>query len=151
MKRFIPIVITLGILSAFAWTLAHLANQVDAWINVRIAGAEPNPVVSDAHYRFGGDGRARGWDEVRDAWASIRQAAARHLEGLDEAALNRTQPYPGSLAALKGRDVPLRHTLLRVLAHAYFHIGEVGSKRSTAGRSVGDYPSAMLHALETDR
>jgi hypothetical protein len=136
--------------SSYAWTVAHLANQVDSWINGRFAGAERHPLVSDARYRFGGDGRAAAWAELWDASRAVRDTAAAFLRDLGEDGLERTIPYPGSLPELAGRTVTLRYTLLRVLVHHYFHIGELASKRSAAGTSVGDYPGPMLQTADAD-
>ena len=136
--------------SSYAWTVAHLANQVDSWINTRFAGTDPHAVVSDRRYRFGGDGRAVAWPELWNASVDVRDVAARFLESLGEVDLDRTIPYPGSLTELQGRNVTLRYTLLRVLAHHYFHIGELASKRSAAGRSVGDYPGPLLQTAGAD-
>lgn len=137
--------------SSYAWTVAHLANQVDGWVNRRYAGYEPDPVVADDRYRFGGDGRAERWAELRDAAHGVRRRARAFLDGLVEADLDRPIVYPGSLPELAGREVTLRYTLLRVLAHHYFHIGELATKRSAAGTAVGDYPGPMLQAAEADR
>ncbi len=136
--------------SSYGWTVAHLANQVDSWINSRFAGAERHALVGDARYRFGGDGKAAAWAELWDASRAVRDTAGSFLRGLGEADLDRTIPYPGSLPELAARTVTLRYTLLRVLVHHYFHIGELASKRSAAGTSVGDYPGPMLLTAEAD-
>ena len=137
--------------STYAWTVAHLANQVDGWINVRFADAAAHPLVSADRYRFGGDGRAESWTDLRDAAAEVRSAAATFLADLTEPDLERSIPYPGSLPELQGRQVTLRYTLIRVVTHHYFHIGELASKRSAAGRSVGDYPGPLLRTAEADQ
>ncbi len=137
--------------STYAWTVAHLANQVDSWINVRFAHNTPHPLVSADRYRFGGDGRAESWAELRDAAVAVRTAATDFLTSMTEADLDRAIPYPGSLPELKDRQVSLRYTLIRVLTHHYFHIGELASKRSAAGHSVGDYPGPLLRTAEADR
>ncbi len=137
--------------SSYAWTVGHLANQVDSWINVRFAAATAHPLVSDPRYRFGGDGQAMDWAELWAASEEVRRTGAGFLEAASETDLDRTIPYPGSLPELRGREVTLRYTLLRVLAHHYFHIGEIASKRSAAGRSVGDYPGPLLRTAESER
>ena len=137
--------------SSYAWTVAHLANQVDGWVNVRFAGADPDPVVGLERYRFGGDGRAETWAELQEAAGRVHRVAATFLETLAAPDLERSILYPGSLPELAGRRVSLRYTLLRVLVHHYFHIGEIASKRSAAGTAVGDYPGAMPSTAETDR
>jgi hypothetical protein len=134
--------------SAYAWTVGHLANQVDGWINVRFAGSDPNPILSGDQYRFGADGRATSWADVRDSAQAVHATATKHLSTSDESDLDRTIVYPGSLPELQGRSISMRYALLRVLAHHYFHIGELASKRSGAGTSVGDYPGPMSSALE---
>jgi DinB superfamily len=136
--------------SAYAWTVGHLANQVDSWINVRFGDAEPNPVVGTNQYRFGADGRADSWTDVRAASIAIRASATSLLSQTSDSDLDRTILYPGSLPELQGRQISMRYALLRILAHHYFHVGEVASKRSAAGASVGDYPGAMAAALEAD-
>jgi len=137
--------------SSYAWTVAHLANQVDGWINHRHAALEPDPVIGDDRYRFGGDGRAERWAALRDASRAVRLRAAAFLDGIGEADLDRTITYPGSLPELANRDVTLRYTLLRVLVHHYFHIGELATKRSAAGTAVGDYPGPMLRTAESEQ
>lgn len=136
--------------SSYAWTVAHLANQVDSWINDRFAGLERHALVNDARYRFGGDGKAAAWPELWDASRAVRDTAGAFLRDLGEDDLDQTIPYPGSLPELAGRAVTLRYTLLRVLVHHYFHIGELASKRSAAGTSVGDYPGPMLQTAGAD-
>ena len=37
--------------SSFAWTAGHVANQVDAWINVRFQRREPHPLIGRASCR----------------------------------------------------------------------------------------------------
>ncbi len=137
--------------SSYAWTVAHLANQVDGWVNVRFAGADPDPLVGLERYRFGGDGRADSWAELHEAADRVHRVAASFLGALAAPDLERSIPYAGSLPELAGRRVSLRYTLLRMLVHHYFHIGEIASKRSAAGTAVGDYPGPMLATAETDR
>jgi hypothetical protein len=134
--------------SSFAWTLGHVTNQLDSWINVRLQHAAPHPVFEDARWRFGGTGVADNWDEVRRGAVEVRDAARGYLEALDDAALAVESPYAGSLPELAGRQVSIRYTLLRIAAHVYFHIGEIASVRSRRlGQSVGDYPGALLKCL----
>lgn len=136
--------------SAYGWTVAHLANQVDSWILVRFGGGEPHPDVNRARYRFGADGSADDWPVIQAAATEVRQRAAAYLAARTEDDLAASVPYPGSLPELRGTQVSLRYTLLRVLAHHYFHIGELATKRSAAGTGVGDYPGTMRAVLETE-
>ena len=130
--------------SSFAWTLGHVTNQLDSWVNVRLQHGAPHPVLEEARWRFGGTGVADNWDEVRRAAVEVRG----YLESLDDRAMEAESPYAGSLPELQGRLVSVRYTLLRIAAHVYFHIGEIAAVRSRRlGQSVGDYPGTLLKCL----
>jgi hypothetical protein len=138
--------------SSFAWTLGHITNQLDSWVNVRLQNLPPHPVFEEARWRFGGTGAADHWDEIRLAAVDVRTAARGYLEGLDDATLADESPYAGSLPELQGREVSVRYTLLRIAAHVYFHIGEIAAVRSRRlDHEVGDYPGPLLECLGRDR
>src|SRR5262245_40633766 len=65
--------------ASVAWTIAHLANQADAWLNVEVAGAEPHLFASDARWTMGGDGLADDWPAVRRALDDVRSRARTYL------------------------------------------------------------------------
>ena len=69
------------------------------------------------------------------------------LQDLDEEALDVTIPYDGSLSVLHESGLNLRHALLRICAHHYFHIGEIATKRDQLGHQVGDYPGPLTQSL----
>jgi len=46
--------------SSFAWTLAHLSNQLDTWVNVRLQHLPQNPVFDVPGWSFGGTGATGG-------------------------------------------------------------------------------------------
>src|SRR3990172_2584467 len=79
--------------SSFAWTAAHVANQVDAWINVRFAGRPPHALIGETRFRVGGSGAADGWPGIRAAVAEVRRAARAYLEPLSDADLDLAIPY----------------------------------------------------------
>lgn len=133
--------------SSFAWTAGHLANQVDAWINVRVAGREPHPLISQDRLRFGGSGEAEDWPAIEAAVAEVQQTARAYLEPLTEAETDIVVPYDGSFLHLREGGLSLRHALMRVSAHHYFHIGEIASKRTALGHDVGDYPGALSRTV----
>jgi DinB superfamily len=130
--------------SSFAWTLAHLSNQVDSWLNVRFFGHPPHPLLGQERWRTGGTGQADEWPAIRTAAAEVRAVARRALEGLDDADLEQTRPYAGRMPQLQGRVIPLRYALARVVAHHYFHVGEIAAVRSRRlGEQVGNYPGLL--------
>jgi hypothetical protein len=134
--------------SSFAWTLAHLSNQVDSWLNVRFFGQAPHPLLSQERWRTGGTGQADDWPAIQQAVEQVRATARRHLEQLADADLDQTQPYPGRMPHLQGKAIPLRYALARIIAHHYFHLGEIAAVRSRRlGEQVGDYPGQMLASL----
>lgn len=92
--------------SAFAWTYGHVANAIDAWLNVRFQGLAPHPVIGDGDLRFGGSGRATDWAAIRRGVAEVRAACRGYLQGLAEAdwtrpsaALPSDRRWPGSASA----------------------------------------------------
>jgi hypothetical protein len=134
--------------SSFAWTLGHVTNQLDSWVNVRLLQAPPHALFDEARWRFGGTGVADNWGEIRLAARDVRETARGYLEGLDDAALAAESPYAGTLPELQGVQVSVRYTLQRIAAHVYFHIGEIAAVRSRRlGQSVGDYPGPLLQCI----
>ncbi|MDO8616131.1 MAG: DinB family protein [Dehalococcoidia bacterium] len=133
--------------SSFAWTVAHLANQLDAWTNVRFQGLPPHPLISQTRFRIGGSGLAGDWPAIRAAALAVRESARAYVEGLADGDLDLTVSYDGSLAHLRERGLNLRYALLRTIAHHYFHIGEIAAKRAGLGHSPGDYPGLLTNSL----
>lgn len=133
--------------SSFAWTVAHLANQLDNWTNVRFAGHEPQPLISDARFRVGGPGAADDWPAIEKAVAEVRDRARQYLSGVSTEELDRPIPYDGSFKNLRETGITLRYALHRTIAHHYFHIGEIATKRDWLGHSPGDYPGMMSNSL----
>jgi hypothetical protein len=129
--------------SSFAWTAAHVANQVDAWINVRFQQRPPHELIGQARFRAGGTGAADDWRAIQAGVLEVRSAARRYLEGLNESDLDLVIPYDGSFSRLRETGLSLRHALLRLCAHHYFHIGEIATKRSRLGQRVGEYPGLL--------
>jgi hypothetical protein len=129
--------------SSFAWTAAHVANQVDAWINVRFQRRPPHELIGQARFRVGGTGAADDWQAIQAGVEEVRDAARGHLAGLSESDLELVIPYDGSLSYLRESGISLRYALLRICAHHYFHIGEIATKRSALGQQVGDYPGLL--------
>ncbi len=129
--------------SSAAWTAAHVANQVDAWINVRFQRLTPHKLIGQALFRAGGSGIADDWRAIEAGVHGVRETAREYLEGLSESDLDLVIPYDGSFVQLREAGLGLRHALLRICAHHYFHIGEIATKRGRLGQQVGDYPGPL--------
>ncbi|MCZ6614690.1 MAG: DinB family protein [Chloroflexi bacterium] len=133
--------------SSYAWTVAHLANQVDSWANVRIGRKSPHDYMSQERFRFGGTGAADDWQTIRKAALEVRETARGYLETMEDAHLDTVVPYEGSIARLRETGINLRYALIRMCAHHYFHIGEIATKRDLRGQRVGDYPGLLEECL----
>jgi hypothetical protein len=122
--------------SAFGWTYAHLAKQLDLMINVRAQGMEPDPIVGHEDFDFGGTGDTPGWNEIRANALAVRERATAFLDGLSDEQLTELEIPSRS----RGRTVSLEYSLCRITTHNWFHAGEVASKREMDGDPSGDYP-----------
>lgn len=58
--------------SSFAWTLAHVTELIDSWLNVRFQGLPAHPVISQSQFRAGGSGVADDWPTVLAAVDEVR-------------------------------------------------------------------------------
>lgn len=93
--------------SRFAWTYAHVANQLDGWINVRFRGAAPDPVIT-SDYGMGGSGvPAHSWSEIEQAVQRVRDVATTYLAGPVQPDLDVRIPYDGSHIRLVYAPRPL--------------------------------------------
>jgi len=122
--------------SAFAWTYGHVANSIDAWLNVRFQRLAPHPVIGDRDLRFGGSGRAGDWPVIARGATEVRKATRRYLRGVGEPDLDLVLPYDGSLVALRATGLSLRHAITVNLVHHHYHIGEIATKRTQLGHIV---------------
>ena len=133
--------------SSFAWTFAHVTQQVDSWINVNFQGRASHPFLSSDQFRLGSSGAADNWTAIELAVRDVRVAARHYLERQTENDLNKTIPYLGSIIILRQHGLNLRYALMRIVAHHYFHIGVIACQRDRLGHQVGDYPGLMAECL----
>lgn len=133
--------------SSFAWTLGHVTENMDAWINVRFQGLPPHPLIGSDRFRYGGSGEARDWREIREGVDQVRRSAREYLQNLTEDDLNLVIPYDGSLGYLHETGLPLRYALMIHAAHHYFHIGEIAAKRDQLGHKVGGFPGNLSECI----
>ncbi len=133
--------------NSFAWTIAHSANFVDRFVNVRFQKMARHPYIGRNVFGFGAAGVADDWDAVREGVREVHEAALGYLSQLDDDDLNKVIPYDGSHRHLRATGISLRYALFRAIAHDYFHIGEIASKRDRLGHSVGDYPGKLEASL----
>ncbi len=133
--------------SSFAWTHAHIANTIDAWLNVRFQKLDPHPLIGQQRFRFGATGEAEDWHEIQIGVLEVRASARTYLQPLTEADLDVVYPYDGSMEHLRETGITIRYALSKFITHHYFHIGEIATKRDRLGHSVGDYPGILSHSI----
>jgi uncharacterized damage-inducible protein DinB len=126
--------------SAIAWTLGHVTNMLDSWINMRFQSLPPHPVISDLRFRTGGSGQAKDWPTILTAVKEVREAARRFLDSAQEPDLHRVIPYDGSIDFLRTTGLSLEYALMRIAAHHYIHMGEIVTIRSRLGHEIEDFP-----------
>jgi uncharacterized damage-inducible protein DinB len=134
--------------SSFTWTLAHVTEQVDKWINVIAQNMLPHPTVEKKEFRFRGTGISQEWQLINQASQEVRAKAKSYLENLSDTdlesiVLNDNDPNTRP----ERKQIKLYSMILRIVAHYYFHIGEIAAKRDSIGHSVGDYPGSLKRTL----
>jgi hypothetical protein len=134
--------------SSFAWTLAHVTEQIDRWVNVIAQDMLPHPDIGKDEFRFGGTGIAQDWSLINQASKEVRAAAKSYLDNLTDNDLESIIIDDNDPNAKPDRKhIKLYSVILRVIAHYYFHIGEIAAKRDRIGHSVGDYPGSLSRTL----
>ena len=133
--------------SSIAWTIGHLAQQMDRWLLGRFQGLRPHPLIGQATFSTGASGDWSVWPAVVTGLAEVRTAARRFLDADPTPSLDLTVPYDGHMKTLHGTGLPLRFALLTIVIHHYEHIGEIGTIRSRWGHTLPVYPSNWGSAL----
>ncbi len=126
--------------SSIAWTVGHVTNMLDSWINVRFQGMPPNPVISSPDFRTGGRGDAGDWNGIWAAVLEARQTARSFLASQSGSDLERVIPYDGSIKFLRAQGLRLRYAVMRIAAHHWMHTGEIETVRSRMGHTMAASP-----------
>jgi len=126
--------------SRIAWTLGHVTNMVDSWVNMRFQGLPPHPLIGHARFRAGASGEAPDWQRVLEGVAEVRQAARRLLDAEPPPDLERRISYEGSIPALRSSGLTLRYALMRISAHHFMHAGEIATIRARLGHKMHESP-----------
>lgn len=124
--------------SSIVWTLGHVTNMVDSWLNVRFQGMPPHPLIGDANFRTGGSGEAEDWPLVLAGVREVREAARQFLNSEHGPDLDKVITYDGSIEFLRPLGLSLRYALMRITAHHFIHVGEITTIRSFLGHTVSN-------------
>ncbi|TAK24075.1 MAG: DinB family protein [Chloroflexota bacterium] len=123
--------------SAFAWTVAHVSQQVDSWLNARFQHMAPGPILSHRAYYSGGIGdAAHHWPAIRRAVDDVRSRATHFLESPISPDLDARVAYTGGIAYLRMTGLSLCHALMHIAAHHFLHVGEIITLRTMRGLPV---------------
>ena len=126
--------------SSFGWTLYHLSMFPDLVVNVLLAGGEAHPTLARVREEHGFSGDCGDWATIREAAREVRAGAEAYLGGMSDADLaEAVVPGWGNFPA-----TTLRYLVLRMIAHMYYHIGEVETRR---GRGE-DFPGPLASVIE---
>ena len=132
--------------SSIAWAVAHVTSHLDNWINVRFAEWPPNPVTGEERFRLHGKAvLQKEWEPILTSVHEVRRRVRRYLDS--SPSMDTPVPYNGSIDDLRQTGITLRYAILRMVAHHYFHIGEISTKRDRLGHSVGDYPGTLFECI----
>jgi hypothetical protein len=119
--------------SAIAWTVGHVSQQVDSWLNMRIQGLPRNALLADPGFATGSRGEWPDWPELLAAVAEVRARARRYLEADPAPGVDLRVPYTGNIPFLRERGLSLRNALISIAAHHWMHAGEIETLRSLRG------------------
>ena len=120
--------------SSIAWTIGHVTNMVDSWVNVNFQGLTPHPFIGSHRFRTGGTGECDDWEEVLAATDEVRRRARRYLDSGPP--MDQVTPYNGSIEFLRETGLRLSYALLRSAAHHFIHAGEIVTIRSRLGHDT---------------
>ena len=124
--------------SSIAWTIGHVANMLDSWINTNFQGLTPHPIISRDHFRLGGTGEWEDWTGILVAAAEVRSNARIYLDS--HPPIEKVIPYSGSIEFLRETGLRLSYALMRLAAHHWIHAGEILTVRSRLGHDTGTVP-----------
>ena len=139
--------------SSFAWTLAHVTEQLDRWINVIAQDMPPHSDIGKKEFRFGGTGISEDWQLIKLASQEVRAASKSYLDNLtdndlESILLDAGDPNaPHGISSTDRMHIKLYSVTLRIISHYYFHIGEIATKRDRIGHPVGDYPGPLSRTI----
>lgn len=119
--------------SAIAWTVGHVSQMADSWINGRFQRLPASPVLSRSEFRTGASGDWSDWPAIRSAVDEIRANARRFLSSITEQDLDQVVPYDGSITDLRASGLRLGYAIMRIAAHHWIHSGEIVTVRSRMG------------------
>lgn len=134
--------------SPVSWTVAHIAQHIDSWVNNILAGHPRNNFFAGTEFAKGASGEGADWQTVSGVLSEVLGRSRAFLEIVSQAELERAEVYQGSMQPLRGKSVTGNYRLARLTAHIYYHIGEIVTIRTARGEKVGDFPGLLTNTSE---
>ncbi len=130
-----------------AWTLGHIGQYLDSWIAVALAQQPRNEYLGSTAFSRGAAGENIDWQHTQTAVNEMIEKLRTFLLTANDKNLGKAEIYTGSVAGLQGKLVTGFYRLARLVAHIYYHIGDITAVRAKLGHRVQDFPSALLKTL----
>lgn len=134
--------------SSISWTVAHVAGHIDSWVNGFMANQPRDAFLASIEFGKGGTGEGTEWNTLYKAVSEALDKARKFLETADETQLARESLYQGSMQFVRGKYITGNYRLARLIAHIYYHIGEITTIRAARGHKVVDFPGLLPVSLE---
>jgi hypothetical protein len=122
--------------SAIAWTVGHVGQQIDSWLNMRLQGLPRNRLLADPCFATGEEGRFDDWPVLLAAVGEARERARGFLDREPAPELALRVPYDGAIVSLRATGLTLRYALISIAAHHWMHAGEIGTLRALRGHTA---------------
>lgn len=135
--------------SSIGWIVAHMAQHLDSWVVVSLAGNSRNEFIANLEFNFGGSGPSLEWAAIKQEYAVTLTKSRHYLEAVNEAPLSKESLYEGSLKAVRGKTITGNYRLAKLITHLYYHIGEITTIRSAMGHEISVFPGPLPTILES--
>jgi hypothetical protein len=133
-----------------AWTLGHIGQHLDSWVAVALAQQPKNEYLGSKAFSRGAGGAVGedvDWQHTQTAVHAVIGKSRTFLLTANDRNLGKAEIYTGSVAGLQGKPARGFYRLARLVAHVYYHIGDITAVRAKLGHRVQDFPSALPKTL----
>ena len=128
--------------------VAHIAHWVDSWVNASMGSLDRNHYLACV-WHPNWQKMAPRWQVVRAASSEVFDRARGVLSNMGEQELAQASLYEGSQAGIRGKHITGNYRLGRIVAHTYYHIGDITTIRARLGHKVEDFPGQLSALLQS--
>jgi hypothetical protein len=130
-----------------AWALGHIGQHLDSWVAVALAQQPRNEYLGSKAFSRGATGESVDWQHTQTAVNAVIEKSRTFLLTANDKNLGKAERYTGSVTGLQGKPITGYYRLARLVAHTYYHIGDITAVRAKLGHRVQDFPSALPKTL----